>query len=137
MTDTTSQTERQARCSCGQLALTVTGEPVRVSICHCRACQRRTGSAFGVQARFDRDQVAVAGRSKMYLRTADSGNPVSFHFCPDCGSTVFYSLDQLPDVIAIPVGAFADQTFPGPGVSVYEARQHAWVRVPEEITHYD
>ena len=137
MTDTTSQTERQARCSCGQLALTVTGEPVRVSICHCRACQRRTGSAFGVQARFDRDQVAVAGRSKMYLRTADSGNPVSFHFCPDCGSTVYYSLDQLPDVIAIPVGAFADQTFPGPGVSVYEARQHAWVRVPEDITHYD
>ena len=137
MTDTTSPTERQARCSCGQLALTVTGEPVRVSTCHCRACQRRTGSAFGVQARFDRDQVAVAGRSKMYLRTADSGNPVSFHFCPDCGSTVFYSLDQLPDVIAIPVGAFADQTFPGPGVSVYEARQQARVRVPEDITHYD
>ena len=137
MTGPTSPTERQAQCSCGQLTLTATGEPVRVSICHCRACQRRTGSVFGVQARFDRGQVAVEGQSKTYLRTADSGNPVSFHFCPDCGSTVYYSLDQLPDVIAVPVGAFADKAFPTPGVSVYEARQHAWVRVPEDITHYD
>ena len=138
MSDTTSPTQREARCSCGQLRLTATGAPVRVSVCHCRACQRRTGSAFGVQARFDKDQVAVAGRSETYRRTADSGNQISFHFCPDCGSTVYYRLDPMPDVIAVPVGAFADQGFPAPGVSVYEARQYDWLKLlPEDITHYD
>ena len=138
MNETTPSTERQARCSCGQLTLTATGEPVRVSVCHCRACQRRTGSAFGVQARFACDQIAIEGRSKTYRRTADSGNQVSFHFCPDCGATVYYRLDPMPDMIAVPVGAFADGTFPAPGVSVYEARQYEWLQLLSgAIAHYD
>ena len=53
---------RHAACSCGQLRLTVEGEPVRVSICHCLACQRRTGSVFGVQARFRRSTGNDRGR---------------------------------------------------------------------------
>ena len=52
---------REATCHCGQLSLTVDGEPFAVSICNCLACQRRTGSAFGMQAGFKADQVAVEG----------------------------------------------------------------------------
>jgi hypothetical protein len=106
-------------------------------MCHCLACQRRTGSAFGVQARFPRDQVSIEGRSTQYRRTADSGNQVTLHFCPVCGSTVYYLPDQEPDLVAIAVGAFADPTFPAPRVSVYEARRHAWVAVPADAEHYD
>ena len=76
---------RSASCSCGQLTVTTTGEPVRISVCHCLACQRRTGSAFGVQARFPRDAVTSAGRGTRYERTADSGKTVTLTFCPDCG----------------------------------------------------
>jgi hypothetical protein len=76
-------------------------------MCHCSACQRRTGSTYGAQARFPRAQVSITGRSSQYVRTADSGNQVHFHFCPDCGATVHYSLQQFPDVIAIPVGLSA------------------------------
>src|SRR5438876_1355693 len=64
---------RHAACSCEQLRLTVEGEPVRVSICHCLACQRRTGSVFGVQARFDAEQVTIEGRSRQYIRVSDDG----------------------------------------------------------------
>lgn len=128
---------RHAACSCGQLNVTVKAEPVRISVCHCLACQRRTGSIFGVQARFERDKVTVDGRSKEYVRTADSGNEATFHFCPECGSTVYYELDQVPDAVAVPVGAFADPAFPPPRVSVYEARQHAWSHVPESVEHFD
>ena len=60
-----------AACSCGQLSLVAEGDPVRVSICHCLACQRRTGSAFGIQARFPAEQVQIAGRSSEYVRAAD------------------------------------------------------------------
>lgn len=128
---------RRAECSCGQLAVETTSEPVRISICHCLACQRRTGSVFGAQARFAEEQVRSTGRSTEYAHTADSGHKIRFFFCPDCGSTVFYKLDQLPGFIAVPVGAFADPGFPEPTVSVYETRRHLWAGVPEGAEHVD
>ena len=113
---------RFASCSCGQLNAQVGGEPVRISICHCLACQRRTGSVFGQQARFLRADVQLAGRSAVYVRTGDEGSRIRFHFCPECGSTVYYEPEGLDDFVAIPVGAFADPNFPSPTVSVYEER---------------
>jgi hypothetical protein len=128
---------RHASCSCGQLRIETTGEPVRISVCHCRACQRRTGSAFGVQARFARTHVAIRGRSSRYERAGDNGQKTTFHFCPDCGSTVHYQMAQYPDVIAIAVGAFADPGFPAPTVSVYEVRRHKWLQLLGPIEHMD
>jgi hypothetical protein len=103
---------------------------VRISICHCLACQRRTGSAFGFQARFPRDQVRIAGASREYVRLSDAGVERTFHFCPDCGATVYYVSPAEPDVVAVPVGAFADPAFPQPRFSVWESRRHAWVAPP-------
>lgn len=122
---------REARCSCGQLSLTVNADPIRISVCHCRACQRRTGSPFGQQARFPRDAVEFHGQARLYTRSGDSGSTITFHFCDRCGSTVYYELGALPEVIAVPVGAFADPDFPPPRVSVYEGCRHPWVTLPE------
>jgi hypothetical protein len=128
---------RRAACNCGQLHLVVEGEPIRISMCHCLACQRRTGSAFGIQARFPRNQVRVEGRSTEYVRISDDGEPRTFSFCPECGATVYYRLSTAPDVIAVPIGAFADPVFPQPTISVYESRRHPWLTVPAEIEHHD
>lgn len=130
-------TRRLASCSCGQLELSIRGEPVRISVCHCRACQRRTGSPFGAQARYLKTDVEINGQSTPWVRKADSGNLIDFHFCPNCGSTVFYLPEQEPDLIAVAIGAFADPTFPGPGFSVYESRMHPWVGIPEDVEHWD
>lgn len=124
--------ERQASCSCGKLVLAVRGEPHRISVCHCLACQRRTGSLFGVQARYMSDAVAIGGRSSTYTRTGDSGNSISFNFCPECGSTVFYTMESRPGAIGIPVGAFSDPGFAAPSVSIYESQRHPWVSVPTD-----
>lgn len=126
---------RLASCSCGQLTAQVVGEPVRISICHCLACQRRTGSVFGEQARFPRENVSISGVSTEYVRVGDEGSRIRFHFCPRCGSTVYYESDGLEAYLAIPVGAFADTSFPSPGVSVYESRMHRWVVPPPEAEH--
>lgn len=126
---------REASCSCGQLRATVAGDPIRVSVCHCLACQRRTGSVFGAQARFDAEQVTLEGRRTDYLRISDEGEERTFHFCPDCGATVAYTAPFMPGMIAIPVGAFADPSFPPPVRSIYETRRHAWVSMPDEIEH--
>jgi hypothetical protein len=126
---------RTASCSCGQLQIEVQGEPVRVSVCHCLACQRRTGSVFGEQARFPRAGFKVNGRSTEYIRTGDEGTKSIFRFCPVCGATVYYTLAGSDDLIAVPVGAFADPAFPSPSISVYEDRKHHWVQVPTPFEH--
>jgi hypothetical protein len=119
----------RASCSCGRLALTCEGPPARVSVCHCLACQRRTGSAFGAQARFAADRVSVSGEAARFVREADSGARVTFSFCPACGATVCWSLEALPGFVSVAVGAFADPGFPAPSVSIYEARRHPWAAV--------
>ncbi len=123
--------EREAICSCGQLKLIAEAEPVRTSICHCLACQRRTGSAFGLQARFPRARVHVQGRSTEFVRCSDEGETRTFHFCPECGATVYYTLGSAPEVVAVPVGAFADPAFQPPAISVWESRKHPWVTLPQ------
>jgi hypothetical protein len=128
---------REASCSCGQLTLTAEGDPIRISMCHCLACQRRTGSAFGIQARFPADRVRVAGRYAEYVRVSDEGEERTFCFCPDCGATVFWTLAAVPDAIAVPIGAFAEPTFAPPTVSVYGSRRHPWVSLPDTVVGDD
>jgi hypothetical protein len=81
---------RIAHCCCGSLSAEATGEPSLVCVCHCTECQRRTGSAFGVSTYFPKDQVRTEGPSKVYARGSDSGRKVELHFCPDCGTSVFW-----------------------------------------------
>jgi hypothetical protein len=83
-------TIRRAACSCGRLHLTIEGEPSRISMCHCLECQRRTGAVISNQARFLGNQVTFAGKATSWTRTAESGNALTFHFCPTCGSTVYW-----------------------------------------------
>lgn len=134
---TTTGIERVAACSCGQLVARVRGEPVRVAVCHCLACQRRTGSVFAEQARFDRTQVTFEGRATEYRRTGDEGSSAIFAFCPVCGATVHYRPEGRDDVVVIPVGAFAEPDFPAPTLSIYNERKHPWVTMPEGIENID
>jgi hypothetical protein len=128
---------RLASCTCGQLTASVTGDAVRVSICHCLACQRRTGSPFAQQARFPRENVTVSGASTEFVRVGDEGPGAIFHFCPQCGVTVYLEPIEMPLYLSIPVGAFADPHFAAPTVSVYESRKHDWVHVPPNAVHFD
>jgi len=130
---------RTASCRCGQLTAAATGKPVRVSVCHCLDCQKRTCSAFSAQARWPADQVTIEGRSQPWIQFADSGNKITHGFCPDCGSTVHYLIaGKFDGLIAIPLGAFADPEFPSPLFSVWEERKHAWVDIlGDDVEHSD
>ncbi|EUB95158.1 glutathione-dependent formaldehyde-activating GFA [Rhizobium sp. CF080] len=121
--------ERIATCACGKLQAICQGEPAKVSLCHCLECQKRTGSTYGIAAFFDRAQVRIEGESKTYARLSDSGFAVNLHFCPDCGSTVFWEPQRKPDVIAVGIGSFADPGFPAPSQEVYDQHRHPWVPV--------
>jgi hypothetical protein len=102
---------------------------MNVSLCHCLACQKRTGSTFGIAAFFRRGDVEPKGRSQSFTRMSDSGQPVTFHFCAVCGSTVYWEPHRKPEMIAVAVGAFADPMFPPPSQAVNEKHRHPWVAI--------
>ncbi len=129
---------RHASCRCGQLSLICTGDPVRVSVCHCYDCQKRSGSVCAVQARFPAEAVTVSGDAKVYEHIGDSGNVANFNFCPTCGTHLWYHAQPDLTLFAVPVGTFADKDFPPPDYSVYEERKHSWLSITgENIEHYD
>ena len=128
---------RKASCCCGQLAIEVTGEPLGVGVCHCFACQARTGSVFAALAAFAAPYT-VTGTATQYVRTGDQGGVFTFHFCPVCGSTVFHTeKGHESSSVAVAVGALADPNFPAPQDSVYDCRRHTWVKLPPKITIFD
>ena len=122
---------RTASCTCGQLSVRCVGEPQKVSLCHCLDCQRRTGSTYGIAAFYLRDEVKAKGRANIFVRSSDSGHGVKFHFCPDCGSTVYGEPERKPETIAVAVGSFADPTFPAPTQSVWNERRHLWLPIED------
>jgi len=115
---------RTARCSCGALRVEAAGELDAGVACHCGECQRRTGSVFGVGAYFKKEQIHTEGPYNTYVRDAQEGRKVSNHFCPTCGTTVFWEADLRPDNIGVGVGAFGDSRFPRPTRSVWEESKH-------------
>ena len=125
-------TTRHAACSCGQLHLTIDAEPSRIAMCHFLACQRRTGAVISNQARFPREQVTVAGNSTTWVRTAESGNAVTYHFCPTCGSTMYWESTGFPGYVNVAIGNFADPSFPAPNIAVWEQSRHPWVSLPPD-----
>ena len=128
---------RIATCRCGQLRAECEGEPFRVSVCHCLPCRQRSGSVFATQARFRAEQVTITGSARTWVRIAESGAAATFHFCPECGSDVWYINAPRPDELAIPVGAFADPDFPAPQFSVFENRKSAWVEIVGDGIEHD
>lgn len=120
----------EARCSCGALSLSLPGPSRLVVACHCLDCQRRTGAPFGVGAFYPVDAVTISGPSNEFVRSAASGGKVRSHFCPDCGSTVYWQADHLPAMIGVAVGAIANPDFQAPIRSVFERSKHGWVQIP-------
>jgi hypothetical protein len=127
--------QRTARCSCGAVQIEAQGDPGSVVACHCLECQRRTGSVFGVGAYYAEDKVSIRGATKEYSRPTDSGSSFVTHFCPECGSTVFWRAGKNPGFVGIAVGAFTDPAFPAPIRSVWEQSMHGWVQPPPGQRH--
>jgi hypothetical protein len=88
---------------------------------------------FAAQARFHRSDVTIAGEGTDFVLVGDAGTKATFTFCPRCGATVYYVTAGQEELVAIPVGAFADPSFPAPTYSVYENRKHGWVTLPASV----
>ena len=96
-------------CLCGAVRYESTGEPGFALLCHCRDCQRQSGSAFAAGWRVPAAGFRVTqGEPKLYVRAADSGNQITRAFCPDCGTMLVLRVSERPDLVAIRVGTLDD-----------------------------
>jgi hypothetical protein len=113
-------------CLCGRVRYTVTGEPVFSGLCHCRSCQRYTGSAFETVIAFPTDAVRVTGELKTFHDTGDSGQPVHRNFCPNCGSGIIAQCEVLPGLTIVLAGGLDDSSAFKPTMDVYWSRVQPW-----------
>ena len=129
--------KRIAKCHCGELTVEVAGEPEHIFMCHCELCQCRTGTSYNLSAWFPERSVSVRGETKEYVRKGDSGAEATFHFCPTCGSNVYWENQELlPELIGIAVGCFVDPEFPKPTMSLYGKRRHHWLTMPAGVPSF-
>ena len=125
-----------ARCQCGQLSVALPGPSTSVVACHCRACQRRTGSPIGVLAYYPSKSLKITGSAKRYDRAAEAGGVFENYFCETCGSTGYVRAAKHPAMLGVAVGAVGDANFPAPVRSVWEEAKHHWVSIPEPTERY-
>ena len=123
---------RTATCACGQASITVNALPTAHGICHCTNCKRRTGSAFGISAYFDRTSVLEqTGSTLTYEFHHEAQNhDQRRHFCQACGTTLFWYVSTMPEKIGIAGGCFAPEALPDPTYSVTHRNIEAWLQIP-------
>lgn len=116
---------------CGRAQYVARGEPLRVTVCHCRWCQRRTGTAFGIEVVFARDAIAFSGQqARRYRHHSDeSGRWLDVYFCEHCGCNLGFTLEAVPNVRTLPAGTFDDPSWMSPTDQQF---RHVFVRSRRE-----
>jgi hypothetical protein len=126
----------RAECQCGQLHIDIIGSATTVVACHCTACQRRTGSAFGLMAHYPADRLSIIGDASCYERPTDGGGAFETYFCPRCGSSVYAKDGKDSTLILVAVGTIVDPPFQSTARSVWEESMHHWVDIPGDVLHF-
>ncbi len=122
-------------CSCGSVRFELDDRPLWVLACHCDACKKRTGSAYGVAVMVDNKGVKeFAGETRTYMRVGDSGNKVRYEFCPKCGTTLRWHVDIVPQRQAFAGGAFDDMKALKVIAEMYTDEAMPWARIGCELS---
>jgi hypothetical protein len=124
-------------CLCGRVRYMLSGEPAFSGLCHCRNCQRYTGSAFEPVVAFPSNSVNIRGELKTYIDTGDSGGQVRRRFCPNCGSGVVAEVDILPGMLLVLAGTLDDPAAFTPAMEIYCGSAQHWVHAGGERPRFE
>jgi hypothetical protein len=125
-------------CACGALRYRLASAPMFVHCCHCRDCQRQTGSAFAINALIETDRVAVlSGEFTAVAMPTDSGRPHDIHRCSRCGTAVWSHYGGLAALRFVRVGTLDDPAALPPDVHIYTRSKLPWVTLPPTVRAFE
>jgi hypothetical protein len=109
-----------------------------VHCCHCRDCQRQTGSAFVLNALIETDRIALlSGAPEPVAVPTDSGQPHYIHRCPTCRTAVWSEYGGRAKLRFVRVGTLDDPASLPPGVHIYTRSKLPWIALPAGIPVFD
>ena len=114
-------------CLCGKVRYSTAAEPVFTAVCHCKNCQKQTGTSFSVLVAVPSTALSVKGALKTFEDTGDSGKSVHRSFCPDCGSPIMSVVEAVPGLSFIKAGTLDDPNWLKPTMEIYCASAQPWV----------
>jgi hypothetical protein len=128
----------EGRCACAAVRYRLISRPMFVHCCHCRDCQRQTGSAFVLNALIETDRVTLlSGNPEPVAVPTDSGRPHEIYRCPSCGVAVWSVYGDVRKLLFVRVGTLDDPGALPPDVHIYVRSKLPWVALPEGTSSFD
>jgi hypothetical protein len=127
------EVQHTGHCQCGNVSYEVMGEPVTSHACHCRECQKRTGSAFGVSMVLKKEEFRIQGDLHTFDRLADSGFKITQFFCPNCGNTIYGEVEQRPNAFVLFPGTLDDTSWFGLDRMIWTSSAQGWYEFPKGV----
>jgi hypothetical protein len=129
---------RSGGCLCGAVRYESEGEPVFSLQCHCRDCQRSSGTAYIAAIRVPSAGFRITkGMPRRYVGNADSGNEITRVFCGDCGSPLWVQVSTRPDIVGIRVGTLDDPSTFQPEADIFVKSAQPWDHMNPALPKYD
>jgi hypothetical protein len=128
--------EMNGGCLCGQVRYSATAEPAIVAVCHCKNCQKQTGTAFGLVVGVPKAELSLQGNIKTYNDKSDSGRPIARNFCPDCGSPIASDFASMSELTLINAGTLDDTSWLRPTMQVFCDSAQPWVQLAGEMRSF-
>lgn len=119
--------DHEGGCLCGQVRYRIAGAPLMQAVCHCRNCQKQSGSAWSMIAGVPEAALSVTGTVRTYEDHGESGGAVLRQFCPDCGSPLFSRVASAPGLVFVKAGTLDDTSGFQPQVQVWTRSKQHWV----------
>jgi hypothetical protein len=123
-------------CLCGAVRYTAEADPTTATVCHCRDCQKFTGSAFAALVLVRKEKLTLNGTLKTFSSIGGSGNPILRHFCPECGSSIAEEPGTRPDILVLNVGTFDNPAMAKPSREIFREDAFLWVEVHGDIKRF-
>lgn len=124
-------------CACGAIRYEIAGEPLAMTDCQCRDCQRKSGTGHGSYLTFPHRPAKLTGEAAHWDIVADSGNVKTRAFCPTCGSPVYLLFAAMPEFFTVHAASLDDPGRYKPQMLLYAMRGYAWDRVDPALPKFD
>ena len=130
--------ELQGHCACGAIHYSLGSQPMFVHCCHCRDCQRQTGSAFVLNALIERDRVRLLSGATRGIRVpTDSGRPHEIHRCPTCEVALWSHYGGNEKIAFVRIGTLEQPSALTPDVHIYTRSKLPWVTLPAGVPAFE